>query len=88
MLGLFNLFMWRYIGNPANKLSQGLSRTEAKYFSFRALVVPAMFTLFAFIYLVNPLIASTLPMFVPVVMRLIQRQHDKKNKIKIIKTLE
>lgn len=88
LLGLFNLFMWRYIGNPANKLSQGLSRAEAKYFSFRALVVPAMFTLFAFIYLFNPFIASALPMLVPVVMRLIQMHHDKKNKIKIIKTVE
>ena len=69
-------------------LMQGLSRAEAKYFSFRALVVPAMFTLFAFIYLFNPFIASALPMLVPVVMRLIQMHHDKKNKIKIIKTAE
>jgi len=80
LLGIFNLFMWRHIGNPLNKLSEGLSRADAKYFSFRAILVPSMFTLFAFIYLVNPYIASAMPMFVPLVMRLVQKQHEKKNK--------
>lgn len=86
LLGLFNLFMWRHIGNPAKKLSEGLSRSDAKYYSFRAIVVPAMFTLIAFVYLVNPYISSALPMFVPLVMRLIKKQHDKKNKIKPTET--
>lgn len=80
LLGLFNLFMWRHIGNPANRLSEGLSKADARYFSFRAILVPAMFTLFAFIYLVNPYISSVLPMFVPLVMRLIKKNHDRKNK--------
>jgi uncharacterized membrane protein len=79
LLGIFNLFMWRHISNPVNKLSEGLSRPDAKYFSFRAILVPSMFTLFAFIYLVNPYIASAMPMFVPLVMRLVQKHHEKKN---------
>ncbi len=78
MLGVFNLFMWRYIGNPKNQLSEGLSVADAKYFSMRAIVVPSMFTVFAFIYLVNPYISSALPMFVPLVMRIIARRHEKK----------
>ena len=81
LLGVFNLLLWRYIGNQANKLSESLSRADAKYFSFRAIIVPSMFTLFAFIYLVNPYIASAMPMFVPLIMRLIQKHHEKKNKI-------
>lgn len=80
MLGLFNLFMWRHIGNPKNKISEGLSQADAKYYSFRAVVVPVMFTLFAFVYLVNPIIASWMPIFIPLVMRLIKKRHDKKNK--------
>lgn len=79
LLGIFNLFMWRHISNPKHKLSEGLSRPDAKYFSFRAILVPSMFTLFAFIYLVNPYIASALPMLVPLVMRLVQKHHEKKN---------
>lgn len=78
LLGIFNLFMWRHISNPKHKLSEGLSRPDAKYFSFRAILVPSMFTLFAFIYLVNPYIASAMPMFVPLVMRLVQKYHEKK----------
>ncbi len=88
LLGFFNLFMWRHIGNPANKLSEGLSKADAGYFSFRAVLVPAMFTLFAFIYLANPYIASAMPMFVPLVMRLVQKNHEKKKKTIITETNE
>jgi len=86
LLGLFNLFMWRHVGNPVNKLSEGLSQADAKYFSFRAILVPSMFTAFAFIYLVNPYISSALPMFVPLVMRLVKKRHDKKNKTILTET--
>ncbi|MBK7559122.1 MAG: hypothetical protein IPI54_13130 [Chitinophagaceae bacterium] len=61
-------------------MSEGLSQYDAKYFSFRAVVVPVMFTIFAFVYLVNPLIASWMPIFIPLVMRLIKKRHEKKNK--------
>jgi len=86
LLGLFNLFMWRHISNPKNKLSEGLSQADAKYFSLRAVVIPVLFTLFAFVYLLNPLIASWMPILIPVVMRLIKKRHEKKNKIKINET--
>lgn len=79
LLGFFNLMMWRHISNPKNKLSEGLSQGDAKYFSFRAIIVPVMFTLFAFVYLINPIVASWLPILIPVVMRLVKKHHDKKN---------
>ena len=80
ILGLFNLFMWRHIGNPKNKLAEGLSHADAKYYSFRAVVVPALFTIFAFVYLINPYVSSFLPLFVPLVMRLIKKHHEKKQR--------
>lgn len=80
LLGLFNLFMWRHVGNPKNNLSEGLSQADAKYFSFRAVVVPVMFTIFAFIYLFNPFISSMLPIFIPVIMKQIKKRYEKKNK--------
>jgi uncharacterized membrane protein len=88
LLGLFNLLMWRHISNPKNKLSEGLSQTDAKFFSLRAVIVPVIFTLSAFVYLVNPIIASWMPIFIPLVMRLIKRHHDKKNKIIITETTQ
>lgn len=78
MLGLFNLFMWRHIGNPKSKLSEGLSHADAKYYSLRAVIVPVLFTLFAFVYLVNPYISSFLPLLVPLVMRIIKKRHEKR----------
>lgn len=86
LLGLFNLFMWRHIGNPKNKISEGLSPADAKYYSFRAVLVPVLFTVFAFIYLINPFTATLLPLFVPLVMRLVKKYHDKKNKPIVTKT--
>lgn len=86
LLGLFNLLMWRHISNPKNKLSEGLSQADAKYFSLRAVVVPVLFTLFAFVYLVSPIVSSWMPILIPIVMRLLKRKHDKKNKIKITET--
>ncbi|MEP7163171.1 MAG: TMEM175 family protein [Ferruginibacter sp.] len=83
LLGIFNLFMWRHISNPKNKLSEGLSQADARYFSFRAIIVPVMFTLFAFVYRLNPFVASWLPIMIPLIMRLIKKQHDKKTKVLI-----
>lgn len=80
LLGVFNLLMWRHIANPKNGISEGLSQADAKYFSLRAIIVPCMFTLFAFIYLVNPLVAVYLPILIPITMRLLKNNHDKKNK--------
>ncbi|HEX2683790.1 MAG TPA: hypothetical protein VHL77_07650 [Ferruginibacter sp.] len=54
----------------------------------RAVIVPVMFTLFAFVYRVNPLVASWLPIFIPLVMRIIKNRHDKKNKPVIKETTE
>jgi uncharacterized membrane protein len=88
MLGLFNLFMWRHISDPKNKLSETLSRPDAKYFSTRAIAVPAMFTLFAFVYLINPFISSFLPILIPVVLRVIKKRHERKNKFKITEPIQ
>ena len=80
LLGFFNFLMWRHISNPAHQLSKGLTRADARYFSFRAVLVPLLFTIFAFVYLMNPTIAVYLPILVPFIMRFMARRHAKKNK--------
>ncbi|HAO46077.1 MAG TPA: TMEM175 family protein [Ferruginibacter sp.] len=86
LLGLFNLFMWKYIGNPKNKLSEGLSERDARYYSTRAVIVPCLFTLFAFVYLINPFISSFMPLLVPLIMRIVQKRHEKKTRALEAKT--
>jgi len=80
LLGLFNLFMWKYIGNPKNQLAEGLNERDARYYSLRAVIVPCLFTLFAFVYLVNPFISSFMPMLVPLIMRIVQKNHEKRGR--------
>ncbi len=78
LLGFFNLLMWRHIGNPKHRLSEGLSTADLKYSTFRAILVPALFTVFAFVYLMNPLLSSMLPAFVPLIMRLVKKNYEKR----------
>jgi uncharacterized membrane protein len=73
-LGVMNLVLWRYVTNPKNKLSEGVTSEEKKYFTFRAASVPVVFILMALIYLfVAPKTAVYLPLFIPVLMRLVKR---------------
>jgi uncharacterized membrane protein len=83
MLGIVNFFMWRYISNAKNKISENLTPVLAKYFSLRALTVPVIFIIFSFVYLYSPMIAFPIPMLIPFIMRLIFNPMKKK----IIKTL-
>ncbi|MEP6846877.1 MAG: TMEM175 family protein [Panacibacter sp.] len=77
-LGIMNFVLWKYIGNPKNKLSEGLAKPIVNYFSFRAIMVPIMFIIIAMIYLFIPEYALFLPMLVPLVMIIIRKIYDKK----------
>lgn len=83
LLGVINFIMWRYVSNPTHQLSEGISQADARYFSFRAILIPLLFTVFAFIYLFQPAIAVYLPILIPVIMRIIAARHEKKKSKKI-----
>jgi len=78
LLGLANFLMWRYLSNQKNNLTENLTPALAKYFSLRALTVPIIFVIFSFVYLYNPTIAFFIPMFIPLIMRLIFNPMKKK----------
>lgn len=67
LLGVINFFMWRYVSNPVNKVSENLATPVARYFTARALSVPVLFILFAILYFFNPVIAFWLPPLVPLI---------------------
>ena len=48
-LGVMNFILWRYLTKPSLQLTEGLSREEKFYFSLRAISVPIIFLLTAFI---------------------------------------
>ena len=77
-LGLMNFMMWRYVGNPKNGLSEGLSKPVADFYSIRAIIVPTIFILMAITYFIFPRFAIWMPLFIPLVMWLLARTYRKK----------
>ena len=78
LIGLFNYLMWRHISNPKRKLSENLSQPMARFFSKRALAVPAIFIVFCFVYIINPAIAFWIPPLVPLILRILFNPMRKK----------
>jgi len=77
-LGIINFFMWRYIGNPRNGISENLPRPMARFFSARALTVPVIFILFCFVYYYAPKVAFWIPPLVPLILRVLFNPMKKK----------
>lgn len=71
LLGVVNLFMWQYIGNPKHNLSENLTPLLAKYSSYRAALVPIMFILCCFVYTLSPYIAAFVPALIPLIIKVV-----------------
>lgn len=78
LLGIANFFMWSYISNPKNNLTENLTAPLSRYFSLRALTVPVIFVIFSFTYLYAPRVAFFIPISIPIVMRLLFNPMKKK----------
>jgi uncharacterized membrane protein len=77
-LGIMNFLMWRYVGNQKHGLSEGLPKPVANYFSMRAIIVPIIFILMAFVYVIFPHIAVWMPLIIPVSLWVLTRMYRKK----------
>lgn len=77
-LGFINFFMWRYISRPEKNLTETLSKAMARFFSYRALTVPVIFIIFAFVYLYAPMIAFWIPPLTPLILQVLFRPMKKK----------
>ena len=83
--GYLNYRLWKYIGNPKNKIaSHALTKNVLSISIKRSLVTPVIFFLSLLVTFFEPVtiwaavIARYSPIFIPVVMRMIQKKHDKK----------
>lgn len=84
--GYLNYRLWKYIGNPKNKIaSHALTKNVLSISIKRSLVPSIIFFLSLLVTFFEPVtiwaavIARYFPIFIPVVMRMIQKKHDKKN---------
>ncbi len=74
-LGVMNFIMWIYVTQPKLKLVEGVTREERIYFSIRAITVPFVFIFVAAVYLlISPQFAFWVPLFIPLIMRLIRKR--------------
>ena len=80
--GFINYFMWVYITNPKNKVAEPAVDPEiAMMGRMRSLIVPIVFlAMLAVAYLSNVLFAVYVPMFIPILMRIMSRRIRKRFK--------
>lgn len=82
-LGVMNYSLWNYVSNPKHHLSEGITIAERKYFGYRAVMVPCVFFLMGFIYIVvKKEYAMYIPLIIPVIMRIFRKFYFKKHNIK------
>ena len=82
LAGIINYCMWRYIGNAKNKLANPpIDPVLLKFAKFRSLLVPVIFLLMIPIaWLTNVLFAVYIPLFIPIVLKILKRRMARKNK--------
>jgi TMEM175 potassium channel family protein len=71
MLGILNFSMWQYLRKPELGLTENLSPQLARYSSLRSITVPVIFIICSIVYTRSPLIASFIPISIPIVMRFV-----------------
>jgi len=91
LTGYLNYRLWKYIGNPKNNIASHALTPELVSISIkRSLVTPAVFllslvaTFFVSFSLWIPVIGRYFPMFIPLIMKRIQKRHIKKSQAKNI----
>lgn len=83
-LGIMNLVIWKHLINPKNNLTEGVTKEDKKYFTFRAVTIPVVFFIMAMVYLfIAPKTALWVPLCIPIVMRVLRNFYFKKQNIKV-----
>ncbi len=67
-IGIMSFFLWKYVSNPKNNLSENLPVPMANYYSFRAIAIPIIFAVIIIVSFFNPRYAIYIPPFTPVIM--------------------
>ena len=80
-VGLINYFMWSYISNASKKLCEPTADPAViKMARIRSLIVPLVFLLMLPVaYLSRVEVAVYVPLLIPITMRIIQKQNNRKN---------
>ena len=78
-IGFMNFRLWGYIGNPENKVAEGIPNVHfIRWVRIRALIVPIVFTMMIPLATFAPVQARYVPVLIPIIMMLLQRRFNKK----------
>jgi uncharacterized membrane protein len=82
-VGFTNYFMWRHISDPKRKLTEPpIDPLTLKLAKLRSLTVPCVFLLMLPVaYFTHVLIAVYIPILIPLILRILKNQVNKKNKL-------
>jgi len=85
--GIINSLVWRYIGNPKNEFAEeGIDHELFKYFSTRALLIPAAFIIAIPLTLINPWAGKYAPILIAPMMKFVNKKYKsviEKHKLKL-----
>lgn len=85
--GIINSLAWRYVGNPNNKIvEEGIDHDLFKYFSMRALLIPAAFLIAIPLTLINPWAGKYAPILIAPMMKFVNKKYKsviEKHKLKL-----
>ena len=81
-VGFTNYFMWRHVINEKNKLAEPpIDPLVAKMAKLRSLVVPLVFlSMLPIAYFANVLVAVYVPMLIPIVLKIMRKKVNQKQK--------
>lgn len=82
-IGIMSFFLWKYVSNPKNNLSENLTIPVANYYTFRAIAIPIIFAIIIIVSFFNPRSAIYIPPLTPVIMWAIGKYF--KNKLRLHK---
>jgi uncharacterized membrane protein len=80
-VGIINHFMWRYITNPKNKLSEPpIDPVVSKLARLRSIVVPIVFLcMLPVAYFTNVIFAVYTPLLIPLILRIMKKRITRKH---------
>lgn len=81
LIGLMNFKLWGYIGNPKNRIAEGIPDVHVIQLArIRSLIVPVVFSMMIPVAIFDPVSARYVPVLIPLIMVLIQRRFKRKFK--------
>lgn len=80
-IGILSNWMHRYVTSQKRNLTEGLTNEMARYYSFRAIMIPVIFALIIFISFFSTMLALFIPPLTPLIVFVLSGIYKRKNRL-------